>query len=73
MHDHNIKMRLIDHKSPFFTFKPLLYKQCFSTLNELKKCIVEEIGPMEVDIVGYIEPGHGQRGNIRDLSDEDNL
>ena len=35
--------------------------------------MVEEIGPIEDDVVGYIEPGHGQRGKIRDLSDEDNL
>ena len=53
--------------------KPLLYKQPFSTLNELKKCIVEEIGPIEDDDVGYIEPSHGQRGKIRDLSNEDDL
>ena len=72
MYNYSVKMINRSQKSIFY-IKPLLYKQRFSTLNELKKCIVEEIGPMEVDIVGYIEPGHGQRGNIRDLSDEDNL
>ena len=72
MYNYNVKMINRSQKSIFY-IKPLLYKQRFSTLNELKKCIVEEIGPIEDDVVGYIEPGHGQRGKIRDFSNEDDL
>ena len=57
----NVKMSNRSWKSAFYV-KLLLHKQRFSTLNELKKCIVEKIGPIEDDVVGYIEPGHGQRG-----------
>ena len=72
MYNYNVKMINRSWKSVFY-IKPLLYKQRFYALNELKKCIVEEIGPIEDVVVGYIEPGHGQRGKIRDLSDEDDL
>ena len=57
-------------KSVYY-IKPLAHEQRFSTLNELKKCIQEEVGPIEDDTMGYIEPGHGQRGKIGDLCDDD--
>lgn len=60
-------------RKSIYHIKPLTHKQRFSTLNELKKCIQEEIGPIEDDTMGYIEPGHGQRGKIRDLCDDDDL
>ena len=72
MYNYNVKIINRSWKSAFY-IKPLLYKQRFSTLNELKKRIVEKIGPIEDDVVGYIEPSHGQRGKIQDLSDEDDL
>ena len=67
------KDNLNSSRKSVYCIKPLTYKQCFFTLNELKKCIQEEIGPIEDDKMGYIKPGHGQSGKIRDLCDDEHL
>ena len=45
-----------------FSIKLLTIRHRFSTLNELKQCVQQEIEEVKDDLLGYIEPGHGQKG-----------
>ena len=45
--------------------KALKSKSRFVSLADLKSSIVEEIGPLEMDVVGYMKPGHGSKVNYK--------
>jgi hypothetical protein len=42
-------------------------------LSDLVRCVKEGIGGMKDDVIGYIEPGHGQKGKLRELTTDDDL
>ena len=56
-------------KKSEFVMKVLKSKSRFVSLADLKSSIVEEIGPLEMDIVGYMKPGHGSKGKLQELDD----
>lgn len=60
-------------KKSEYSIKSLAYKQRFSTLNELRTCVKDEIGPIKGSVLGYIEPGHGLKGKMRELCKDDDL
>ena len=53
--------------------KALKSKSRFVSLADLKSSIVEEIGPLEMDVVGYMKPGHGSKGKLQELDDDNAL
>ena len=60
-------------KKSVFSIKPLLYKLRFTSLNDLKKCVKDETSEIKGDVIGYIEPGHGQKGKLRTLCTDEDL
>ena len=59
-------------KKSQYHMKPLeLSCRCLS-LSDFRKNVEDEIGTIE-GTIGYIEPGHGQKGKQRELSDDDDL
>jgi len=42
------------------------------SLCDFKKRVEDEIGTIE-GMIGYVEPGHGQKGKQRELSDDEDL
>lgn len=68
--NYNVKV-INSFKKSMFSIKLLTIRHRFSTLNELKRCVQQEIEKVKDDLVGYIEPGHGQKGKMRELKTED--
>lgn len=60
-------------KKSEFVMKPLKSKSRFVSLADLKSSIVEEIGPLEMGVIGYIKPGHGSKGKLQELDDDNDL
>ena len=44
----------------------------YDTLNDLRKYIKKQIGQLQ-GTLGYIEPGHGAKGKIRYLHDDEDV
>ena len=72
MFSYNVKV-INSCKKSVFSLKPLVQKTKFYVLSDLKTCVRDEIGEMKDDLVGYIEPGHGQKGKMRELSTDEDL
>ena len=70
--NYNVKVINSSKKSVFY-IKPLTQKQRFSKLSDLKACVQDETGQTKTDTVGYIEPGHGQKGKMRELRTDEDL
>ena len=70
MFTYNVKV-INNSKKSVYDIRPLAHKQRFSSLSDLKTCVQEEIGPVMNDTMGFIEPGHGKKGKIRELCTED--
>ena len=67
-------VKVINHaKKSEFVMKTLKSKSCFVTLADLKSSIVEEVGPLGMDVVGYVKPGHGNKGKLQELDDDADL
>ena len=70
--NYNIKV-INSFKKSLFSIKSLTTHHRFSTLTELKRCVQQEIEKTKDDLLGYIEPGHGQKGKMRELKAEEDL
>ena len=44
----------------------------FDTLNDLRKCVKTQLGQLQ-GTLGYIEPGHGSKGKMRELHDDEDV
>lgn len=60
-------------KKSIYSIKHLVNRHQFSTLSDLVRCVKEGISGMKDDVLGYIEPGHGQKGKLRELTTDDDL
>ena len=72
MFTYNVKV-INNSKKSVYDIRLLAHKQHFSSLSDLKMCVQEEIGPVMNDTMGFIEPGHGKKGKIRELCTEEDL
>ena len=69
----NYKVKIINQKKKsMYTMKPLLKNSQFSTLTDLRECVKEEAGQFR-GALGYVEPGHGTKGKLRQLNDDEDL
>ena len=72
--EHVYTVKVINRtKKSEFVMKALKSKSRFVSLAYLKSNIVEEIGPLEMDVVGYMKPGHGSKGKLQELDDDNDL
>lgn len=60
MFTYNIKV-INSSKKSVYSMKSLVHKHRFSNLSDLKKCVQDEVGTVKDNLVGYVEPGHGQK------------
>ena len=73
-HSFNYNIKVINSfKKSIFAIKSLTIHHCFSTPTELKRCVQQEIERAKDDLIGYIEPGHGQKGKMRELKTEEDI
>ena len=59
-------------KKSQYEIKSLKAENKFYTIDDLRKCIKEEIEQF-ADTVGYVEPGHGIKGKMMCLGDDEDL
>ena len=72
--EHVYTVKVINRtKKSEFVMKALKSKSRFVSLADLISSIVEEIGPLEMDVVGYMKPGHGSKGKLQELDDDNDL
>ena len=55
-----------------YTTMSLFGADRFDTLSDLRKYVKKQIGQLQ-GILGYIEPGHGAKGKMRELHDDEDV
>ena len=67
------KIKIINEKKKsLYVIKPLHDNKQFTTLSDLRDSVKEEIGKLR-GALGYIEPGHGSKGKVKQLYGDEDL
>ena len=67
------KVKIINpKKKSLYRMMSLPQDNQFATLSDLRKCVKEAVGEIQ-GTIGYIEPGHGAKGKMRQLNDDEDL
>ena len=69
--NYNVKIINLKKKSMYIT-KSLLQTDRFDTLSDLRRYVKEKIGQLQ-GTLGYVEPGHGAKGKMRELHDDEDV
>ena len=69
--NYNVKIINPKKKSVYVT-KSLPPNYQFHALNDFRKYVKEDIGHLQGPL-GYVEPGHGAKGKLRELHDDEDL
>lgn len=69
----NYTLKIINRaKKSQYQLKPLQLSCHHHSLSDFRKRVEDEIGTIE-GMIGYVEPGHGQKGKQREISDDEDL
>lgn len=69
----NYKLKIINpRKKSIYTTKSLLQTCLFDTLSDLWRYVKEKLGKLQ-GTLGFLEPGHGAKGKMRELHDDEDV
>ena len=69
----NYNVKIINpKKKSIHTTKSLPQSDRFDTLSDLRRYVKEKLGQLQ-GTLGYIEPGHGAKGKMRELHDDEDV